>query len=84
MLAVDLDSNPPCFDESNRMPRPEDILKICGSLVRVDQNPEGRNSLGKQAEVQTLTAAHASVVDFLKEERVRIGRSRRSSILGPL
>ena len=74
MLAVDLDTNPPCFDESNRMPRPEDILKICGSLVRVDQNPDGRNSLGEQAEVQTLTAAHASVVDFLKEEPVRIGR----------
>lgn len=74
MLAVDLDSDPPCFDEGNRMPRPEDILKICGSLVRVDQNPEGRNSLGERAEVQTLTAAHASVVDFLKEERIRIGR----------
>ena len=74
MLAVDLDSDPPCFDEGNRMPRPGDILKLCGSLVRVDQNPEGRNSLGERAEVQTLTAAHASVVDFLKEERVLIGR----------
>ena len=73
MLAVDLDSDPPWFDESNRMPRPEDILTICGSLVRIDKNPEGRNSLGETAEVQTLTAAHASVVDFLKEERVQIG-----------
>ena len=74
MLAVDLDSDPPCFDGDNRMPRPQDILRICGSLVRTDKNPEGRNSLGKRAEVQTLTAGHASVVDFLKEERVRIGR----------
>lgn len=73
MLAVDLDSDPPWFDEDNRMPRPEDILTICGSLVRIDKNPEGRNSLGEEAEVQTLTAAHASVVDFLKEERVQIG-----------
>ena len=73
MLAVDLDSDPPWFDEGNRMPRPEDILTICGSLVRIDKNPEGRNSLGERAEVQTLTAAHASVVDFLKEERVQIG-----------
>ena len=73
MLAVDLDSDPPWFDEDNRMPRPEDILTICGSLVRIDKNPEGRNSLGEKAEVQTLTAAHASVVDFLKEERVQIG-----------
>ena len=74
MLAVDLDSDPPCFDGDNRMPRPQDILRICGSLVRTDKNPAGRNSLGKRAEVQTLTAGHASVVDFLKEERVRIGR----------
>ena len=56
------------------MPCPQDILKICGSLVRIDQNPEGRNSLGERAEVQTLTAAHASVIDFLKEESVKIGQ----------
>ena len=74
MLAVDLNSDPPIFDEENRMPCPEDILKICGNLVRIDQNPEGRNSLGERAEVRTLTAAHASVVDFLKEERVQIGQ----------
>ena len=74
MLAVDLNSSPPSFDKENRMPCPEDILKICGSLVRIDQNPKGRNSLGERAEVQTLTAAHASVVDFLKEERVQIGQ----------
>lgn len=74
MLAVDLNSDPPSFDEENRMPCPEDILQICASLVRIDQNPEGRNSLGDRAEVQTLTAAHASVVEFLKEERVLIGQ----------
>lgn len=79
MLAVDLNSDPPGFDEGNRMPRPEDILKICGSLVRIDKNPNGRNSLGERVEVQTLTAAHASVVDFLKENRVRIGQEREFS-----
>ena len=71
---MDLKTDPPTFDEENRMPCPEDILKICGSLVRIDQNPEGRNGLGERAEVKTLTAAHASVVDFLKEERVQIGQ----------
>ena len=74
MLAVDLNSDPPGFDEENRMQCPEDILQVCGSLVRIDQNPEGRNSQGERAQVQTLTAAHASVVDFLKEERVQIGQ----------
>lgn len=79
MLAVDLNSDPPGFDEGNRMARPEDILKICGSLVRMDKNPKGRNSLGERDEVQTLTAAHSSVVDFLKENRVRIGQEREFS-----
>ena len=79
ILAVDLESDPPEFDEDNRMPRPQDILQICGSLVRIDKTPQGRDSLGRRAEVQTLTAAHASVVEFLKEERVRIGRNREVS-----
>lgn len=81
MLAVDLNSDPPGFDEGNRMPRPEDILKICGSLVRMDKNPKGRNSLGERVEVQTLTAAHASVVDFLRENQVRIGQKREFSYI---
>ena len=74
MLAVDLTSNPPSFDEENRMPCAEDILKICGSLVRIDQASEGRNSLGERAKVRTLIAVNAFVVDFLKEERVQIGQ----------
>ena len=73
MLAVDLGSEPPLFDEEYRMSRPEDVVKLCGSLVRIDTNPEGRNSLGEIATVRTLTAAHASVVDFLKAQPVLIG-----------
>ena len=79
MLAVDLRSHPPTFEGDNRMPRPEDVLKLCRNLIRVDTNPEGRDSLGKIAEVRTLTAAHASVVDFLKVQPVRIGPQLETS-----
>lgn len=79
MLAVDLGSDPPVFDEENRMPRPEDVVKLCGSLVRIDTIPNGRNSLGKIAKMRTLTAAHASVVDFLKAQPVLIGPQAETS-----
>ena len=79
VLAVNLESEPPAFDEDERMPRPEDILKMCGSLVRIDYNPEGRNSLGEIAAVQTITAAHTSVIDFLKTQPVCIGSDLKTS-----
>ena len=79
LLAVDLDTDPPCFDDENKMPRPEDVLTFCGGMVRIDKDPYGRDSFGHHAEVQTLTAAHASVVDFLRSERVRIGQEREVS-----
>lgn len=85
ILAVDLDSDPPSFNEGNRMLHPEGVLEICGSLIRVNKILEGRNSLGELAEVRTLTAAHTSVVDFLKAQPIQIGpysmkRLTRSSV----
>ena len=73
MLAVDLDQDPPDFDEERRMWQSEYVLELCGSLVRVDINREGRNCLGEVAEVQTITAAHATVIDFLRTRPVKIG-----------
>ena len=73
MIAVDLDQNPPAFDEQNKMWNPEGVLEICGSLVRVDIGP-GRNCLGEKVhETRTLTTAHASVSEFLQTKPVRIG-----------
>ncbi|MCJ1265385.1 hypothetical protein MMC22_005262 [Lobaria immixta] len=85
MIAVDLYQEPPVFDEENRLWDPEGIHEICGSLVRVDLIPDGRNSLGEPAEVQTLTIAHTTVLDFLKTQPIRIGsehevRFKRSTI----
>lgn len=85
MIAVDLSQEPPVFDKENRLWDPEGIHEICGSLVREDLNPDGRNSLGEPAEVQTLTTAHATVLDFLKTQPIRISseqevRFKRSAI----
>ncbi len=73
MLAVDMESNPPAFDEENRMVDSEEILKMCGSLVRLDTNAEGRNDVGEVGKVQTLAAAHTSVIDFLKTQPIKVG-----------
>lgn len=73
MLAVDMESDPPAFDVENRMVDSEEILKMCGSLVRLDTNAEGRNEMGDVAKVRTLTAAHTSVIEFLQTQPVKIG-----------
>ncbi len=73
MLAVDMESDPPAFHEENRLVDSEEILKMWGSLVRLDTNTEGQNDTGDVAKVRTLTAAHTSVIDFLKSQPIRIG-----------
>lgn len=73
MIAVDFDRDPPCFNEQNKMWNPEGVLEICGSLVRVDVVP-GRKLLDKEhVRPQTLTTAHASVLEFLQTRPIRIG-----------
>lgn len=85
IIAVDLDRDPPFFDEQNKMWNPEGILEICGSLVRVDVIVR-RKLLDKEfIENQTLTTAHASVLEFLRTKLIRIGsepeiRFTRSSV----
>ena len=73
ILAVDVKSDPPYFDEEDRMPRPEDILRLCGSLVSTSTALDSRKDMDDVAEIRHFTAAHASVVDFLHSGRVRIG-----------
>ncbi len=73
MLAVDMESDPPAFHEENRLVDSEEILKMWGSLVRLDTNAEGQNDMGDVAKIRTLTAAHTSVIDFLKSQPIRIG-----------
>lgn len=76
MLAVDLESDSPAFDEENRIVDSEEILKMCGSLVRLDRNAQGRNDMGHVAQVQTIAAAHSSVIDFLKTQSIKIGSGK--------
>ena len=55
------------------MPCPEDILRSCGSLIGLSESNNIRVSVAKQVNTRTVSAAHASVVDFLRGERVRVG-----------
>lgn len=73
MLAVDMESDPPAFDEDNRIADSEEILKMCGSLVRLDTTAEGQSTIGDNAAFQTLTAAHTSVIDFLTTQPINVG-----------
>lgn len=73
MLAVDMESDHPVFEEENRLVDSEDILKTCGSLVRLGTHAEGKNEIGDVAKTRTLTAAHISVIDFLKTQPIKVG-----------
>ena len=73
MLAVDLQSDPPAFDEENRIVDSEEVLKMCGSLVRLDINAKVPSEIGNVIRDRTLSAAHTSVIDFLTTQPIRIG-----------
>ena len=64
MLAVDIKSDPPVFDEENRIVDPDEVVKMCGSLVRLNTNAQG---------LTEITAAHTSVIDFLTTQPIKIG-----------
>ena len=73
MLAVDMESDPPAFDEENRMVDSEEILKMCGSLIRLDTIAESQHVMRDSANVKALAVSHTSVIDFLTTQPVRIG-----------
>ena len=81
MLAVDLRSDPPLFDEDDKMPHPKEVLKLYGSLIQMDRNTQARNSFGKVGGIWTITAAHASVVHFLKARPVLTGLQTETSFI---
>ena len=76
MLAVDMESDPPAFDEENRMVDSEEILKMCGSLIRLDAVAESGDDMRDSANVKALAVSHTSVIDFLTTRPVRIGSKR--------
>lgn len=60
VLAVDLASNP-CFHKKNRFPNQQDILRICSSLVVVENADNVDSSVVK--------LSHASVRDYLMSKK---------------
>ncbi|EDN91972.1 hypothetical protein SS1G_07834 [Sclerotinia sclerotiorum 1980 UF-70] len=77
ILAIDFDSDPPCFDQDSRLLDPEIVLAICSSLItksgpslRQDEDEKARweRDLLKQKFgyiSPPVKLAHASVADYL-------------------
>ena len=76
MLAVDMESDPPAFDEENRMVDFENLVKMCGSLIRVDPIAENQNDPGQVPHPKALAVSHTSVIEFLTTQPVTIGSNR--------
>ncbi|TEY70400.1 hypothetical protein BOTCAL_0104g00090 [Botryotinia calthae] len=77
IIAIDFDSDLPCFDEDSRLLNPEIILSICSSLVTKFEPRSGQDGELKTKWKRDLTRqesgssspavklAHASVADYL-------------------
>ena len=73
MLAVDMESDPPAFDAENRIVDSEEIIKMCGNLIRLDTIAGSQRQKYKSAKGRTIAAAHTSVIDFLTTQPIQIG-----------
>ena len=73
MLAVDTESDPPAFDEENRIVDSEEIMKMCGNLIRLDTIAGSQREMHNSAKGRTIAAAHTSVIDFLTTQPIQIG-----------
>lgn len=73
LLAVDLKIDRPVFNSSERTMFPNQILLMCGSLVRTDVTKAGYNHHGDEVEITTFTTSHTTVLDFLSSNSFRIG-----------
>lgn len=66
VIVVDLDQNPPRYEEERRVFKPEYILDLCGSMLHLDTSPESEDVVDNRVESRTITAAHSSVSDFFE------------------
>lgn len=73
MLAIDVECDPPRFKEEDRMLITKGLFNTFGNLIRVGYDTDGIDSLGRAAEVLTVSASHSSVIDFIRTQPIRIG-----------
>lgn len=78
IIAVDLEGNSH-FDPSFRMPKPQEILSLCSSLVSLGTRSSSDNGSKRFLEVQL---AHFSVQQFLKSDRIVATFPRRATKIG--
>ena len=71
ILALDINS-PRKFDPDWRMPDPEDILRVCSSLITITSPEQGHNRYVK--------LAHSSIKDYLLSDTIPDGRASEYAI----
>ena len=71
ILAIDINAEPK-FDPDWRMPDPEDILRICTSLITITSPELGPN--------RYIKLAHSSIKDYLLSDTILDGRASEYAI----
>ncbi|KAL8840099.1 MAG: hypothetical protein Q9176_004121 [Flavoplaca citrina] len=71
ILALEVNAEPK-FDPDWRMPDPEDILRVCSSLITITSPEQGHNRYVK--------LAHSSIKDYLLSDTILDGRASEYAI----
>lgn len=77
MLAIDVECDPPRFKREDRMLITKGLFNTFGNLIRVGYDTDGIDSLGRTAEVLTLSASHSSVIDFIRTHHYESAQDQR-------
>lgn len=82
MLAIDVECNPPQFKKEDRILITKGFFNAFGNLIRVGYDTDGVDSLGRTAEVLTISASHSSVIDFIRTQPISIGSRLETRVSG--
>ena len=79
VVAIDISEHPK-FDPQRRLPDPEDVVKICSSLITVTDHMSEHddfNYLYSETYGPYVALAHFSVKEYLTSDRIRQGKAGR-------
>ena len=82
MIAIDI-TGEPWFDPDARFPEPREILKVCSSLVTLEEvanNSHTSSEILYDKVAQSVRLAHYSVKEYLTSERIRDQPAARYTI----
>ena len=85
VLAIDWETEGnPNFDLSFRLSDPTDLLRICSSLITIEESPSNRRDNATQEKTKVLKLAHSSVKDYLISDRIRSSRAAFYAVEEPI